>query len=125
MQPLFIDHIVIIAKELERTERFYSVFLGEPEHRDAESVCFKVGETKLFFVLPYGDFEKTGKDSGSLNHLAFGVRTLNELRGFEGVLRKAGIQHSGVQLDKYGNKEFIWFDDPDGYRLEFYCRAAE
>jgi catechol 2,3-dioxygenase-like lactoylglutathione lyase family enzyme len=125
MQPLFIDHIVIIAREIERTERFYSVFLGKPEHRDAESVCFKIGATKLFFVLPYGDFEKTDKDSGSLNHLAFGVRTLAELRDFERTLEDAGIKQSGVLMDKYGNKEFLWFDDPDGYRLEFYCRPAD
>ena len=125
MQPSFIDHVVIIAKDLGRTERFYSVFLGEPVHQDAESVAYKIGETKLFFVLPYGSFEKTDKDSGSLNHLAFGVRTLEELRQFEKALEDAGIKHSGVQLDKYGNKDFIWFDDPDSYRLEFYCRTAE
>jgi hypothetical protein len=35
---------------------------------------------------------------------------------------KQGIKQSGIQVDKYGNNEFIWFDDPDGYRVEFYCR---
>lgn len=27
-----------------------------------------------------------------------------------------------TKIDKYGKKEFIWFDDPDGARLEFYLR---
>ena len=57
-----------------------------------------------------------------MNHLAFGVRTGEELREFEKTLNDAGITNSGIKTDKYGNKEFIWFDDPSGIRLEIYCR---
>ena len=121
----FIDHIVIVVQDLRRTEEFYTVFLREPIHADAESVVYQIGETKLFFVLPDGEFSKTDKDLGSLNHVAFGVRTPKELRESETILNKARIKHSGIQIDKYGNKEFIWFDDPDGYRVEFYCRPGE
>ena len=121
----FIDHIVIVVQDLRRTEQFYTVFLREPVHVDAESVAYQIGETKLFFVLPYGQFSKTDKDEGSLNHVAFGVRTSKELSESETILNKAKIKHSGIQIDRYGNKEFIWFDDPDGYRVEFYCRPAE
>lgn len=122
MQSTFIDHIVIVVRELHRTTQFYSVFLGKPIHQDNESIAYQIGQTKLFFVLPYGEFNKTDKDLGSLNHLAFGVRTADELRVFEKALNEAKIENSGIKVDKYGNKEFIWFDDPDGYRVEFYCR---
>jgi catechol 2,3-dioxygenase-like lactoylglutathione lyase family enzyme len=122
MQPTFIDHIVIIVKDVAETERFYSSFLGKPEHQDKEQVAYKVGDTKIFFGLACGDFEKSDKDKTSLNHLAFGVRTTEELKEFEKILNDAGIKNSGVQVDKYGDKEFVWFDDPNGYRLEFYCR---
>ena len=27
-----------------------------------------------------------------------------------------------MKIDFYGKKEFIWIDDPDGIRLEFYLR---
>ena len=125
MKPKFIDHIVLVVKDIKETEKFYNKFLGEAEHIDEESVSYKIGETKIFFGLPYGEWQSTNKDLSGFNHLAFGVRTVDELRQFEGVLNKSEIKNSGIKIDKYGDKEFIWFDDPDGYRLEFYCRSLE
>ena len=49
--PAFVDHIVIIVADLKETEDFYTSLLGKPIHRDAESVAYKVGETKLFFAV--------------------------------------------------------------------------
>ncbi len=122
MQPKFIDHIVLIVKDIQETEKFYTSFLGKPEHIGDDSVSYKIGETKIFFGLPYGEYEKSDKDKTSLNHLAFGVRTGEELRELEKSLNDAEIKNSGIKIDKYGNKEFIWFDDPSGIRLEIYCR---
>ena len=122
MQPKFIDHIVLIVKDVEETEKFYTSFLGKPVQIEKEQVVYKIGETKIFFGLPFGDYEKSDKDRSGLNHLAFGVRSGEELRDFEKVLNEANIKHSGIKNDQYGNKEFIWFDDPSGIRLEFYCR---
>ncbi len=124
MKIEFIDHAVIIVKDDKRSADFYSKFLGKSIQTDEEQVAFQVGETKLFFGLSYGEFEKYDKDKGGLNHLAFGVRNLDELKKFEDILEKAGIQHSRIIIDKYGKKEFIWFDDPDGIRLEFYLRES-
>ncbi len=122
MKSAFIDHIVLIVKDVKETEKFYSVFLGEPDQFNDEQIAYKIGDTKIFFGLPYGEYETLNKDKGGLNHLAFGVKSADELRAFENVLNEAGIKNSGVRIDKYGNKEFVWFDDPNGYRLEFYCR---
>ena len=125
MKIQFIDHIVIIAKSIAETEKFYTGFLGQPEYHAAETVVYKIGDTKLFFVLPQGEFLKTDKDKSSLNHIAFGVRTPDELKAFENVLNEAAVKHSGIKIDKYGNKEFIWFDDPNSTRVELYCRPLE
>lgn len=124
MQKLnFIDHIVLIVKSVEETEKFYSLFLGEPIVKNEESVAYQIGETKIFFGLPYAEQFKIGdKDAGGFNHLAFGVRTLEELKTFQDILDKNNIKNSGVQIDRYGKKEFIWFDDPHNYRIEFYLR---
>jgi catechol-2,3-dioxygenase len=124
MKPQFIDHIVIIIKDIKTTEEFYSKFLGEPEEKLDDSVVYKIGETKIFFGLPYGEWEDTDKNRSGLNHLAFGVRTLEELGQFEKILNETGIKNSGIQVEKYAKKDFIWFDDPDGNRLEFYCRPV-
>jgi hypothetical protein len=39
-------------------------------------------------------------------------------------LNSADLPHSGIKIDHYGNKEFVWLDDPNGFRLEFYCRPT-
>jgi catechol-2,3-dioxygenase len=123
----FIDHIVIIVKEIPESKKFYNSFLGQPEYESNGSLVYKVGDTKVFFVLPKGEggYEKTDKDKSGLNHIAFGVRTLEELKSYEERLNKAGIRHSGIKVDKYGSKDYIWLDDPSDIRVELYCRPVE
>ncbi len=122
MKPQSIDHLVLMVKDIKETEKFYSTFLGSPEHLGEDSVSYKVGATKIFFGLPYIQWATLDKDAGGLNHLAFGVKSVEELRSLESKLNESDIKNSGVQIDKYGGREFIWFDDPNGYRLEFYYR---
>ena len=122
MKPTYIDHIVLIVKDINKTADFYSKFLGEPTQKDDEQVAFQISETKLFFVLPIKEYKPNDKDSYSLNHLAFGVKTIEELKEFEKVLNDANILNKGIRIDKYGKKEYVSFDDPDGYRIEFYNR---
>ena len=124
IRPLLVDHLVWRVRDLGQTEKFYAGFLGIPDHRAADSIMYQVGDTLLFFTrcsrnqaTPY-DKEMVG-----LNHIAFGVRTLRELEKIQGQLDAAGIVHSGIKLDPYGTKEFIWMDDPDGLRVEFYLRS--
>jgi len=125
MKPKFLDHVVLIVADIPRTINFYNSFFGRPVSADENSVCYEIGYTKLFFGLPFKEYKILDKDSGGINHFAFGVRTVDELKKFEEKLDTAGIVHSGIQIDTYGKKEFIWFDDPDGYRLEFYLRPNE
>lgn len=124
MKISFIDHIVLMIKDVKGTDRFYSKFLGKAFYNDKYSVCYKIGNTKLFLGLPYHGIKnnKFNLDRIGLNHLAFGVKTLTELKALERLLNKTRIMNSGIKIDKYGKKEFIWFNDPDGIRLEFYLR---
>ncbi|MEK6964441.1 MAG: VOC family protein [Nanoarchaeota archaeon] len=124
MKPTFIDHISIWVKDVERTASFYTKFLGSPIQKDKEVVAWKIGDTKLFFGLSYKENPAAfDKENIGLNHLAFGVRTLEELKQWEETLNKANIKHSGIKTCPYSKKEFIWFDDPDGIRLESYLRS--
>ena len=119
-----IDHIVLMIMDIEKSTDFYSKFLGKPIFKDKDQVAFQIGQTKLFLGLPYHELKdnELNKDRIGLNHIAFGVTGTEELKNMRDKLDKAGITNSGVKIDKYGNKEFIWFDDPDGVRLEFYLR---
>ncbi|MGA7623402.1 MAG: VOC family protein [Candidatus Acidiferrales bacterium] len=123
IHPRFVDHLVFRIADLDDTERFYTSLLGPPDVKSEGSVMYKVGDTRLFFTRsqesaqwPY-EKEKVG-----LNHIAFGVPTLKELQAILAQLDNAGLSHSGIKIDKYGQKEFIWLDDPDGLRIEFYLR---
>jgi len=86
---------------------------------------YQVGHTRVFFTRcdqhqpgPYA------KEEVGLNQLAFGVRTLEELQTIQERLGRAGISNSGIKKDRYRQKEFIWLDDPDKMRIEFYLRPA-
>jgi glyoxylase I family protein len=123
ISPKFVDHLVFRVAELDRTERFYSAILGQYPDRAEDSIAFIVGGTRLFFTR---SVERAGqtydKEKVGLNHIAFGVRTIDELRTIQAQLDTATIHHSGIRVDRYGQKEFIWLDDPDGLRVEFYLR---
>jgi glyoxylase I family protein len=125
ISPKFVDHLVFRVVELDRTERFYTALLGHTPERAENSLMYKAGDTRLFFTLSdrpqQSAFEK--EDVG-LNHLALGVRTMEELKSIRAQLDSAGISHSGIKIDHYGRKEFIWLDDPDGMRIEFYLRPC-
>lgn len=121
--PTFVDHLVFRVADMERTEHFYTALLGQPSHKAEGSLTYKVGDTRLFFTRSdqrqQGPYEK---EKIGLNHIAFGVRTLGELQAIQAELDGVEISHSRIRVDRYGLKEFIWLDDPDGIRIEFYLR---
>jgi len=123
IRPRFVDHLVWRVRDLSQTGQFYAALFGAPQHQTADSLMYQVGDTRLFFTLcrwPQGG--ASDKEGVGLNHVALGVRTLEDLKKIAAQLDAAAIVHSGIQLDPYGSKEFIWMDDPDGLRVEFYLR---
>lgn len=117
-----IDHIAISARDLKRSIKFYSVFLGKAtvSKNDAH---WKLGEVRFFLTDPFKKSARAfDKSNLGLNHIALRVSSKQQLFSYEAKLKKAGIINSGITLDQYGKKEFIWFDDPDGIRIEFYLR---
>jgi glyoxylase I family protein len=115
-----IHHIVLTVTNMSRSKKFYSLFLGKPDHETKEFMSYEVGETTLFLGLPHKKGNKFNANAVGLNHVAFGVKSLKELKQLEGKLKKAKIKNSGVKINKYSQREYIWFDDPDGIRLEFF-----
>jgi len=121
-RPNFVDHVVFFVEYVERSRRFYASLLGDPAEEAESSVMFLVGSTRLFFVRGPSPRPAFDKERIGLNHLAFGVRTSEELQAVVRQLDTARVQHSGIRIDRYGNREFVWMDDPDGMRVEFYLR---
>jgi glyoxylase I family protein len=120
---LYLDHIVFRVREIAETERFWNALLGKPVFKDEESLMYIVGAARLFFTpSSRGSANSYDKESVGLNHLAFGIHSSQELREILDHLNDSRLQNSGVKIDHYGNKEFIWLNDPNGFRVEFYCR---
>jgi glyoxylase I family protein len=118
----YIDHMVFRVSALDHTERFYTALLGEPERTEG-TLIYRVGDTLLFFTTAADHAGQYNKENVGLNHVAFGIRNLAELQTIEAQLSNAGVANSGIKIDNYGLKEFIWLDDPDGIRIEFYLRS--
>ena len=120
-----VDHIVFVVSNIKRTEIFYSKFLGKLQGKDKESVWYEVDSIKLFFVVPWGKLPPRDRFNANrigLEHFAFGVGSLGELKKIETLLKKGKIKHSGIHIDTHSKKEKIWLNDPDGIRIEFYLR---
>jgi glyoxylase I family protein len=123
--PNFVDHLVFRVAEMDRTERFYSALLGPPL-KEQNYIMYMAGDTRLFFT-PCVEARKGiyDKENIGLNHIAFGLRTLAELETIRGQLDNGGIPHSGIKLWQDGVTPYIWLDDPDGIRVEFWLRPKE
>ena len=125
LQRLYVDHIVFRVRDFEATREFYHALLGDPISQTESSLMYIVGETRLFLTLSTHSIARQyDKEQLGLNHLAFGVHTATALKEVVQHLTSKGLRHSGIRIDHYGNKEFVWLDDPNGFRLEFYCRPT-
>lgn len=121
--PNFVDHLVFRVADIGRTERFYTALLGPPL-KEEDYVMYMAGDTRLFFARSAESLQEPyDKEKIGLNHIAFGVRTLEELRTIQAQLDVCGISHSGIKLWQEGPTQFIWLDDPDGIRIEFWLRS--
>jgi glyoxylase I family protein len=122
--PDFVDHLVFRVAEIDRTERFYNRLLGEPL-RTEDYVMYRAGNTLLFFTVAQPSQEPFNKEKVGLNHIALGVRTLEELQTIQKQLDDGGISHSRIKFWRDGRTQYIWLDDPDGFRVEFWLRLSE
>ena len=118
-----IHHIVLTVVDAVETEKFYTKIFGKPNAAHAYFAMYTVGPTLLIFT------QKDKKNPVStkfdptmigLEHLAFGLKNLEELQEIEKVLNEGEIEHSGIHVDKDSGKEKIWLNDPSNIRIEFY-----
>lgn len=125
LSPKFVDHLVFRVADLERTELFYTSLLGSGE-KENDYVVYSAGDTLIFFTCsPRGVGQKYDKEAIGLNHIALGLRSKAELEMVRAQLDSAGVAHSGIKMWKDGRTPYIWLDDPDGIRVEFWVRAKE
>jgi catechol 2,3-dioxygenase-like lactoylglutathione lyase family enzyme len=112
-----IDHVVLHVSDVQRSKRFYAGLLGMTAYRDNDTQVFlhAGGQGIALFKRPGDAAVRAG---GDLNHLA-----LNVSGGTYETL-KAELQQHGVAVPgRPGDDRCIYFQDPDGHRLQLVIRS--
>ena len=111
-----IDHIVLHVSDVQRSKQFYTELLGMTPYRENDRQVFlHVGAQGVAL------FKKTDGSpvpaGGDMNHLALKVAggTYDSL--------KAELETHGVAVSgRPGDDHCIYFQDPDGHRLQLMFR---
>lgn len=117
IQASGIDHIVLHVNDVERAKKFYTEILGMTAYRENDRQVFlHAGQQGVALFKKQGDDPLTrGND---LNHLALNVAT-GTYEALKADLEKHGVFVSG----RPGEDRCIYFQDPDGHRLQLMVRS--
>jgi len=125
MQVKGLDHVNIIAADLEETTRFYEGVLGfrygarPAEMNFAGGWFYDAEDRPIIHVMTYdparhGDQERRAMPTGSIDHVALACED------FAGTLRRCeelGIEHR-VNDRKFGDLRQVFVTDPNNVTLE-------
>ena len=117
IQATGIDHLVLHVSDVERAKRFYTEILGMTAYRENERQVFlHAGQQGVALFKKQGATTlTTGND---LNHLALNVAA-GTYESLKADLEKHGVSVSG----RPGEDRCIYFQDPDGHRLQLMVRS--
>jgi catechol 2,3-dioxygenase-like lactoylglutathione lyase family enzyme len=117
IQTSGIDHIVLHVNDVQRAKKFYTEILGMTVYRENERQVFMhAGQQGVALFKKQGDTPlTTGND---MNHLALNVAS-GTYEALKGELERHGVTVSG----RPGEDRCIYFNDPDGHRLQLMVRA--
>lgn len=126
-------HIGLNVSDLERSKEFYkTVFDFEIYNESKEEgklFAFLGREDKIMVTLWQQSNKSYSTSNAGLHHLSFEVESLEKLLNAENKLKEMGarFQYEGVVSHREGSQSGgIFFEDPDGIRLEIYApRGAD
>lgn len=124
-------HVGINVTDLERAKHFYRAVFGfdlagegtEPERRFA----FLSDNGRLVLTLWEQSTGRFDAASPGLHHLSFQVETIEQVKEAERRVRAEGVTlyHNGIVPHSEGaTSGGIFFEDPDGTRLEIYAPVS-
>lgn len=122
-------HVGLNVSDIERSKRFYqSVFgfavVNESTRDDRRFVFLGDGAGRVVLTLWQQSDGTFATDRPGLHHLSFMVSDIARVREAQARLTALGahIYHNGVVPHSEGGQSGgVWFDDPDGIRLEIFA----
>lgn len=110
-----IDHVVLNVRDVARSVAFYVGVLGMTVKSQSRGHAFLRCGHQLFGLFAADSDEDTGRGM-ELSHLAFSVPA-----GTVAEIRAALAAHGVTANGRAGDPDCIYFDDPDGHRLQLVC----
>src|SRR5262249_12254373 len=119
------------VSKIDRSKRFYQDVLGldvlgesqEPDRRFA----FLGKDGKVVLTLWQQSEGTAERQRPGLHHLSFQVANIDEVRAAEERLRKLNVRfhYDGIVAHREGaNSGGVFFEDPDGIRLEIFTGSG-
>jgi catechol-2,3-dioxygenase len=108
-------HIALLTQDLKKSEQFYTKVLGL-------KIAFRVPPNMVFLRSPGSqdliNFVGTKRRIASNDTLQhFGFKTTKA--GLTKLEKK--LKEKGIEIEGRRGKHAIYFSDPNGYTLEYYC----
>lgn len=120
-------HIGLNVSDLDRSKQFYQAVFGFTVTGESQQAgrrfAFLSDGQKLVLTLWEQSTGSFAKDRPGLHHLSFAVNSLADVQVFEERLKSldARFQYEGVVPHREGGDSGgIFFEDPDGIRLEIF-----
>lgn len=120
-------HIGLNVNDLGRSKEFYTEVFGfelKGESTDAErKFAMLAQDGKLVLTLWQQSSTGFSKQTAGLHHLSFQAKSAEQVKEIELKLRERGAKliYDGIVLHSEGAKSGgIFFEDPDGIRLEIF-----
>jgi lactoylglutathione lyase len=124
-------HVGLNVSDLGRSTRFYrEVFgldLAAQSGEAGREYAFLAQDGRLLLTLWPQSGGSAATDRPGLHHLAFQVDSIEQVRGAEERLKALGavIHHGGIVPHREGaDSGGLFFEDPDGIRLEIFAPAG-
>lgn len=124
-----IDHVSIGVRDIAETKRFYDAALKPLGYRclSADKASLGYGMDAVAFWISASD-SPVPSDPASGLHFCFTAPTRKSVSAFHKAALAAGGKDNGkpgLRADYGSNYYAAFVIDPDGYRIEAYCNAAD
>ena len=128
VKPRNLGHLVIRVRDLQRSEEFYTKFMGlEVSDRGGDSMVFFRSNQSVHHDLAIakiaGDAPGPEQDRVGLYHFAYEFDSFDQIREAYRLANEMGIRIAG--FGDHGESKGLYILDPDGIEIELSAFAPE
>jgi catechol 2,3-dioxygenase-like lactoylglutathione lyase family enzyme len=120
-------HVGLNVTHLDRSVDFYRRVFGWSLRGRGDGFAFLGDDARLVITLWQQAAGEFSVGTPGLHHLSFEVESLADVQAVEARVREAGLRlyHDGIVPHSEGaSSGGIFFEDPDGIRLEVFTSAG-